>query len=74
MNSLKENDMLLSFALMAALKTEPKVEFFDSPDNDLITWALVDLCAVPIKKTELANPDKVVKKINDFCHLDLKGL
>ena len=47
------------------------LQFIDSKVSPKVSWVLVDDCAVPILKTKVGDQCYVLKKVNDFCHLDL---
>jgi hypothetical protein len=68
-----DNMMRFSFVLMALIPNSKALDisYVDSKTNNNITYVLVDDCAVPIFKKKVGNQCYVLKKVNDFCHLQL---
>jgi hypothetical protein len=48
-----------------------EISYFQSDSNSKIEWVVVDDCAVQIEKAKMRDECYVLKKVNDFCHLDL---
>ncbi len=65
--------MRFSAILLAlAASTNPDISVFDSKTRPGTSWVLVGDCAVQVKTTDFQNnPEKIIKKINDFCKLEL---
>lgn len=63
----------LSFVLMSLLPMSHALDisYFDSVTNPKLSWVLVDDCAVPVLKAKSKDTCYIIKKVNDFCHLDL---
>lgn len=66
--------MRMTTVILAFLSSynSPEISIYDSKTVPGHSWILVDDCAVEIKTSDMkTNLDKVIKKINDVCHLDL---
>ncbi len=48
------------------------ISYFDSATNPKISIVLVDDCAVKVPKNKVKDTCFIIKKISDFCNLDLK--
>lgn len=65
--------LTLSFVLMMLVPAHAvEISYFDSTLSPKLSWVLVDDCAVPVLKADVKNTCKILKRINNFCHLDLK--
>lgn len=65
------NKLLFVIALTSILD----VSIIDSKTRAGRSWVLVNDCAVEVNTSDIQyQPSLVIKKINDFCHLNLDKL
>lgn len=61
--------------IVALMSAHPDISIFDSKTHPGKSWIVIDDCAVEVDTVDFKmNPDKVLKKVNDFCDLNLDGL
>jgi len=58
--------------LVAVMSVQPMITVIDSKSHPGKSWVLVDDCAVEVDTADFKNdPDKILKKVNEFCDLSL---
>ena len=61
----------LIFVLIVSPSHAVEINYFQSDVNPKIEWLLVDDCAVMIEKVKVKDECYVLKKVNNFCKMDL---
>jgi len=61
--------------MVALMSAHPDISIFDSQSHLGKSWILVDDCAVEVNTADFQkSPNKILKKVNDFCNLGLDNL
>jgi hypothetical protein len=62
----------LSFVLMSLFQVHAiELSYFDSATEPKYSWVIADSCAVKVEKAKVKDTCYIVKKVNNYCQLDL---
>lgn len=65
--------LTISFVLMMLVPAHAvEISYIDSRISPKFSWVLVDDCAALVLKADVQNTCKILKYVNNFCHMHLK--